>query len=113
MKKGNFLQTLRRIKSDGYSWKCFGICSSEWSYCGPPFSNRFACNIEFVSGFLICFAIIALVNLGMGIMSFVQGYGIENGSLTFGSINLFCGIMILVIMGAIWCKHIKDSWEEY
>ena len=46
---------------------------------------------------LIAFALIAVWNLAIAAKNILRGAMIEGGKLTFASLNLVCGIMILII----------------
>ncbi len=62
-----------------------------------------------------CFIVIAIVggiiNMVLGIWAFVSGTAIYNGKLTFSSLNLFCGIMILIVGGVMLLKKIRKEDE--
>ena len=66
------------------------------------------------ANFLIVFLMItAVINLIIGIGAFWDGVAIQNNQLTFRSMNLFGGIMLLVICGALILKKVcKDREEE-
>ncbi len=61
---------------------------------------------------LVCFAGIGIFNMVLGIANFLQGYGFANGRFTYRSINLFVGIMSLIVFGTILCKQMKDGKED-
>ena len=62
-----------------------------------------------------CFIAIAVVggmiNMVLGVWAFVSGVAFSNGQLTFRSLNLFCGIMILIIGGVMLLKKIRKEDE--
>ena len=59
------------------------------------------------------FFVIGTVNLIMGVDAFVHGTAIENNQLTIRSINLFGGILMLVICVTLLLKkYFKDREEE-
>lgn len=59
--------------------------------------------------FKMIFTVLGVINLGMGIMSLVHGKMIENGIITFQSLNLLCGIFLLVIALVL---HIQNKIAE-
>ncbi len=61
---------------------------------------------------LICFAVLGIVNISLGIINLRTGNGFVNGSLTIRGLNLFCGIMFLIVFAVIACKKIKDRGED-
>ncbi len=61
---------------------------------------------------MILFAFIGVFNIVLGATSFAQGVAFVDGRLTIRSLNLFCGILMLIIFVTILCKHIKDGREE-
>ncbi|MBQ8326608.1 MAG: hypothetical protein IJX86_06010 [Lachnospiraceae bacterium] len=71
----------------------------------------FALN-ERVGSLIVIFIVMGLFNLGLGILAFVDGRAVQNGELTFQSMNLFCGIMALEICGVLFLKKIKDREGE-
>lgn len=57
--------------------------------------------------------IMGVINLLMGINAFVEGYAWINGQLSIRSMNLFCGIvMIIVCTTMLLKKFVKDRKEE-
>ena len=61
----------------------------------------------------VLFLVMGIFNLFMGINAFLEGTAVLNNQLTIRSMNLFCGIMILVICGALILKKVcKDREEE-
>lgn len=62
--------------------------------------------------YLIMFGVIGALNLYVGIRNIIAGTWMEDGRLTFESANLFCGIMLLVIVTEILMKQMRDRKEE-
>lgn len=62
--------------------------------------------------YLIIFACIGVLNLYMGIRNIITGVWIEDGRLTFENANLFCGIMMFVIVIQMLAKRMRDGKEE-
>ena len=63
--------------------------------------------------FIFFFMITAVINLIIGGGAFLDGVAIQNNQLTLRSMNLFCGIMMLLICGALILKKLfKDREEE-
>ena len=61
----------------------------------------------------VVFLVMGIANLLMGINAFVEGLAVQNNQLTIRSMNLFCGIMMLIICGALILKKVcKDREEE-
>ncbi|MBQ9120710.1 MAG: hypothetical protein IJY09_11770 [Lachnospiraceae bacterium] len=62
----------------------------------------------------IVIAIVCIWNFGLGIGSIEDGKLIENGVLTFRSINLICGILSIWILLQLFVKHCLDAhkWKE-
>lgn len=59
------------------------------------------------------FLVMGAMNLLMGINALVKGTAIQNNQLTFRSMNLLCGIEMLVVCGALILKKVcKDREEE-
>jgi hypothetical protein len=64
---------------------------------------------------LIVLGLIAALNLFLGISSIIDGSLIENGRLTFRSMNLLCGALFLVVFAALLMKKLwsgKEADEE-
>lgn len=62
---------------------------------------------------MIVLTIMGVINLLMGINAFVQGYAWVNGQLSIRSINLFCGILMIIVCGTMLLKRfVKDRKEE-
>lgn len=57
------------------------------------------------------FAIACVVNFAVGIMNICDGSMVENGRITFGSVNLILGIIFAVFAGTFWLKTRRDSKE--
>ena len=60
----------------------------------------------------IVFAAVALLNFGVGYRSFLHGLLIEDGMLTFKCINIFCGILMLMLFLVMAAKRISKEKEE-
>ena len=60
----------------------------------------------------VVFLAMGIGNLWMGIDAFAEGVAIQNEQLTLRSMNLFCGIMILIICGALIIKKVCKDREE-
>ncbi len=61
----------------------------------------------------VIFLLIGTLNLIMGIGAFLEGAAFQNNQLTYRSMSLFCGILMLVVCGALLLKRIcKDREEE-
>ncbi|MBE5883791.1 MAG: hypothetical protein E7291_05195 [Lachnospiraceae bacterium] len=61
---------------------------------------------------IIIFATIGILNIAIGIRNIINGSFIRNGSLTFESINFFCGLLMLEILIVILLKKMRDGKEE-
>ena len=57
------------------------------------------------------FAGIAAFNICIGAVHLMSGSMVEDGILTFRSVNLVCGLMLLIIMG-IYAAHLMGGKEE-
>lgn len=86
-----------------------GICVCA-SYCVWN-DGYFALN-EKIGTFIVIALIGGGINLIMGISAFVSGAAVQNGKFTFRSINLFCGIMVLIICGVMLLKKICKDGED-
>lgn len=60
---------------------------------------------------LIAFAVIAIMNFIIFAVNLIHGNVIKNGILTFNCINLFCGIMFLIIFGELFIKALCNKRE--
>ncbi len=58
------------------------------------------------------FAAISLVNLAIGAVNLADGSFIENGVLTFRSMNLVCGLMTLVILVVYVVNYLLAKRED-
>ncbi len=58
------------------------------------------------------FVVGGAINLMIGIGAFLEGMAIQNNQLTLHSMNLFCGIMMIVICGALILKKVCRDREE-
>ncbi len=61
---------------------------------------------------MIVFAVVGIVNVALGVINICRGEFLVNGSLTFHSLNFFCGILSAVIFVALLFKKIKDGRDE-
>lgn len=71
----------------------------------------FALN-ENCKSLIIIFSIGGIANLGLGILAFIRNVAIQNGKITFQSLNLFCGIMFLVIFATMFLKKICTDGKD-
>ena len=58
---------------------------------------------------IILFAIIAIINLVIGIINIIHGQLIVDGRITFRILNLFCAIIFIVIFATMLLKRIANS----
>lgn len=61
---------------------------------------------------IIVFILVALLNFGVGYQGFRHGVLIENGMLTVHCLNVFCGILFLMLFFVMAAKHISKRNEE-
>ena len=61
---------------------------------------------------IILFAIIALINLVIGIINIINGQLIVDGRITFRILNLFCAILFIVIFATMLLKRIVNARES-
>ena len=61
---------------------------------------------------MIVFCLLGVSNLLLGIGNIITGDAVVDGALTYRSINLFCGILILIILIALIIKKLSDGKEE-
>lgn len=61
---------------------------------------------------LIAFALIALLNIGLGYRNYLRGILFQNGVLTIHCTNLFCGVLFLLIFLVLAIKHIYQKAEH-
>ena len=61
---------------------------------------------------LIAFVIIGVFNLVLGIGNLYSGDAFTDGVLNFHSVNLFCGILFLMIFAVLLAKHFMKTEEE-
>lgn len=73
--------------------------------------SYFALNENFRS-VMVMFIVVAFINLSTGISNVVNGTAIQNGGFTFESMNLFCGILFVLIFAVLLAKRVKDGKEE-
>lgn len=85
-----------------------GVCVSA-CYC-IWYDGYFALN-EKKGCFIVIAVVGGMINMVLGVWSFASGVAIYNGQLTFRSLNLFCGIMILIIGGVMLLKKIRKEDE--
>ena len=88
----------------------FGVFASLAVYCVYCIWHEcyFALN-ERRSAVLICFALIGLFNLGIGLSNLLSGRMIENGRITFHAINLMCAALFLILALTMLAKRIHDG----
>ena len=55
---------------------------------------------------VIVFVLIALLNFGVGYRGFCQGVLIEDGMLTVNCLNIFVGVLVLMLFFVMVVKHI-------
>lgn len=60
---------------------------------------------------LIAFTVIAAANFLIAAANIIDGVMVENGMLTFRSMNLFCGILFLVIGAALFFRKRRNAGE--
>ncbi|MCR4650002.1 MAG: hypothetical protein K5776_13100 [Lachnospiraceae bacterium] len=58
---------------------------------------------------LILFAFIAVFNLVISIVNFVNGWMIVDGRITFRVLNIFCTLLFLIIFAVLLLKRIANS----
>ena len=61
---------------------------------------------------MIMFALIGVMNLIIGIGNLVAGEAIQDGVLSFRSVNFFCAVLFIVMFIIFLAKHIKDRKDE-
>lgn len=61
---------------------------------------------------LVAFAFIALVNLLLGIFSFYSGKAFTEGRLNLRSLNLFCGLLFLLIFAVLFFRKMTKGEES-
>lgn len=61
---------------------------------------------------LVGFVVIGVFNLLIGISNLHSGKAFTDGVLNFRSINLFCGLLFLVIFAVLLAKHLTKKQEE-
>ena len=62
---------------------------------------------------MIAFAVIGISNFLLSAVGFASGGMVQDGRLTFRSLNLFCGILFIVIFTTMYLKKVfKDGKEE-
>lgn len=62
--------------------------------------------------YIVVFLVLAVYNLVVGIDAFLDGAEVQNNQLPLQSTNLFAGIMMLVICGALILKKLFRDREE-
>ena len=70
--------------------------------------SYFAIN-EKTNRVIIAFAIIAIVNLIIGILNMIAGQIVVDGRITFKAINPVCALVFLIIFGVMLVKRIVNS----
>lgn len=58
------------------------------------------------------FAVITLLNLGIGVLHMLDGSVVEDGVLTAGAVNLICGVMVLVILVIYMVNYLLARRED-
>lgn len=58
------------------------------------------------------FIVLAFVNLGIFFQACKAGEAIKNGVLTFRTMNLFCAIMMVIVLIVLLCKMISKKKED-
>lgn len=61
---------------------------------------------------LIIFAVIAIVNFGIAARNMMCGEMVQDGVLTMHSLNLFCGLLFIVIAAVLFLKERLGAKEE-
>lgn len=61
---------------------------------------------------MILFAVVALMNLGVGVPRLLDGSVVEDGVLTSGAVNLICGAMVLVILAVYTANRLLARGED-
>lgn len=61
---------------------------------------------------LILFAVIAVINFGVGIMNIIIGTMFQYGKITFRGLNLLCGLVFIVIFLTLLIKKCQDGKDE-
>lgn len=61
------------------------------------------------SRFMVVFVLIGGINLALGFHNLLDGSALEHGVLNFRSINLFCGLLFVVIFVALLLRHLKGD----
>ena len=60
--------------------------------------------------YIVLFAVVGVFNVALGVAHMVEGDFAENGVLQCqNSMNFFCGLMILTVLGAILVKLYRDK----
>lgn len=62
--------------------------------------------------FIGFFSIVAAMNMIIGLQAFFDGTAIQKNQFTLRSMNLFCGIMMIVLCGALILKKVFRDREE-
>lgn len=103
---------LEKLPFDTATGMFFGICIGVMVFAayGIWHDGYLALN-EKPARVMIAFTLIGIVNLALGIRSFVAGDAFVDGQLTFRSINLFCGLLFVFIGVVYLLKWIKDVRE--
>ena len=73
--------------------------------------SYFAIN-EKTTRVIIFFALIALINLVIGIINIINGQIIVDGRITFRILNLFCTVFFVVIFATMLLKRISNSHKS-
>ena len=88
---------------------CFAICVFA-GYC--VFHEAYIAVNEQPKKVIVLFLLMAVANIAGGVMQIARGHAIENGRLSINSINLFCGILMLVVAIEVVIKQLVVRTEE-
>ncbi len=61
---------------------------------------------------IVIFAVLGVLNFVIATVEFLEGTVVRDGVLTFRSMNLFCGLMMVIILGAMALKERCRKKEE-
>ncbi|MDO4321037.1 MAG: hypothetical protein Q4C61_00785 [Lachnospiraceae bacterium] len=59
---------------------------------------------------MAAFVLLAALNLWLGVKGILEGRSVKNGRLTTGGLNLFCGIMFIIVFAVLLAKHLRESF---
>lgn len=139
---GKYDERQELVRGRGYKYSFFAMMITTFLYyvmqlagIESPLNGDIAMAVSLMIGICVCagyciwndgyfalnekrgvFIVIALlgggINLTMGISAFISGAAMQNGKFTFRSLNLFVGIMILIICGVMLLKKICGDRED-